>query len=643
MTAEEKACVVAIEVDGRQKYLFETDKLQEMLGASRIIHQTVEEAKKRFNQNDGLYLFSPVSGEIRAWAPISQRKRNELLSAAWKLRCWLNEQGVEHTAAYFETDAAHFLGNGSSSTPNSQRPDPEKEPGRPDLAWVHQSVGTRIRRRKDAKSGADARPTCSLFAPCSIHGLDPANVWRPNTDPNRESRREQVGVRAVKKRETWNHVKEKFYDEHLREPVWEHVRTLCGDGKKVDLKRPITFSDLADKDDLALIEDQYIAFICADGDDLGRLLSDLDWNASAWGEDNKKPWERNAAFSRELDDCTRNAFTEAVVEVVVRRMLPDEASARAFLDQEKPKLDLPLLPQLLGGDDLWTVAGREVALDLCCTFAEKFAEKFEERVGKSKVMSQALQVAEQLRAQKEASSDPATKDEAIKPTMSLGVAFAKSGYPAHAMAEAAESLLKSAKDLRKGKVWKRVGEGTGLGCVDWHWIESSLSEPVKEARKKGWMYRSEDAVPEQGRGEVMLLTSRPWSVPQCRGFLKAARELTAIPRRKQQQLESILRLGYTLSLLAWESWWKGLKEDERKAVRTVNGALPVEWKLPDAGNPGQFEFFPWRKLGQEEGKTYYATPLLDLLALQDVLGERKETSASEEQPETEREEAHAAN
>ena len=55
------ACAVWIEVDGRQRYLFETDKLAEILGASRVIAETVTKAGEYFPT---CHVFQPVSGEI---------------------------------------------------------------------------------------------------------------------------------------------------------------------------------------------------------------------------------------------------------------------------------------------------------------------------------------------------------------------------------------------------------------------------------------------------------------------------------------------------------------------------------------------------------------------------------------------------
>src|SRR6266851_4694970 len=114
------ACVVSIEVDGRQAYIFETDKLQERLGASRILDNMREQAEGLARKSSGkVMIYSPVSGAIGAWA--EKTNRSELLNFAWKLREWLAEHGVEHRIGYLETDKRHFTEPGNGRLPISQR------------------------------------------------------------------------------------------------------------------------------------------------------------------------------------------------------------------------------------------------------------------------------------------------------------------------------------------------------------------------------------------------------------------------------------------------------------------------------------------------------------------------------------------
>jgi hypothetical protein len=590
----EKACVVAIDVDKRQAYIFESDKLREMLGASLIIDGTRKKStgtphKPGLFAEDGLYLFAPVSGEIRAWARTGDR--DKLLDAAWRLRQWLQDCGVEHTLAYLETDLNDFIA------------------GSGDLRGVYRKIGDRIGQHKNAKPGADARPRCSLFAHCQIHGLDAANRWAPGSDKDDERRRELVGFRARAKFKAWDNGRQGFYEELLKTPIVRRLHDL-GDSRRADVEtRGITFSDLSDSEEESERSDQYVAFLCADGDGTGQLLTALDWNCGSWT--NKDPWERNRDFSVALDGCIRGALAHAVANVVFPS--PDSVDKRLEWDATKGRyrVRLPLLPQICGGEDTWIVCERESALGLATDFASKYAELTENDA----TIAEACRVA--------AISAPLT--------LSIGIAFAKAGYPAHAMVEAAHSLLCSAKARRKLRdalqrcPTARLEGGINVvqGCIDWHWIESSLSEPVKDARAASMVYAD-------NCGAEMHLTTRPWTITESQKCREAAKQLQRIPRRKREQLETILRLGYQLSLLAWESWWNHLREREQKQIRCVNNILGDPLSVPDIDRS------PWRAFEREsDGKQVtfaYSTPFLDLLALQHVFGwEGKRLPQAQEQ------------
>lgn len=592
---EDMACVVAIDVDARQRYIFETDKLREMLGASRIIDNTRTRAESVFAEGAGLFLFSPVSGEIRAWC--RRRERDVLLSKAWEMREWLNSLGVSHTIAYWEGSAASFEPSQGAAAGAA-----------PDLASVHQDVGRRARLLKDGKPGADATPRCSLFAACQIHGSDAATEWNPGGDFDGETRRELVGYRAKAKLATWTKEKNEFYDDHLTAPIWSRFREMpellrqAGIELRDDLalrvaelannqgdtlfERPITFSDLAEREKLVSRDDQFIAFLCADGDGMGRVISRLRWNAPDWG-DEIAPWRRNRHFSESLDRCIRNAMIEAVVDVT----LPVSGSVADVLQGllDAGKVELPILPLLRGGEDIWMVAMRECALPLATTFARSYQRILEEDSA-GEVIRRAKAVA-------------GCSDEVL--SLSVGIVFARAGHPVSAMIEGADQrLLRSAKALRKGGLASTHRPAQSEGCIDWHWIESSLAEDLTQARAR-LRYKADD--------KVMHLTTRPWTLSESDQFVAAAQLLAYLPRRKREQIETIVRLGYSLSLLAWESWWKGLPKKQQGLFERANSALPATLRLCDPSKS------PWRNLGSTDSP-YWVTPLVDLLALQHVLG-----------------------
>jgi len=571
---QKTAYVASIEVDGRQKYLFESDKLREMLGASRLMNETRKQAKA-FWFGAQVQIFQPASGEIRAWSA----EKTALLQGCWKAKKWLTAHGLPHTIALTEVPLEHLTSNTASA----------------DLHAVHQALGERARQLKNNKFYPDAQPHLALFANCRIHALDPATRWQPeaDTDPKRQhARRGLTGERAEAKLASWEQSKVRLYSE-MSQALAQKIGLEPG-----QLQRAVSFSNLSETADTDQPrEDQYIAFVCADGDGMGNLLESLNWNQTfvqatdkhqkQWNE--AEPWERNRHFSDAYDQCIHEAFQEALEAVMLNDEMQLAKWQQQIAEKQPVRIHLPLLPQLLGGDDFWMVADRAVALDLCQQFSEKYAQK----TANNDWLKAAVEITQQQ----------------LSLTISLGVAFAKATYPASAMIDLAEQLLKSAKALRKGHCWGRTAEASA--CLDWHWIESSRSESLAAARADGAAYASQD--------QILLLSSKPWPVTQIASFKTAAAHLQKIPRRKREQLETILRLGYRPSLLAWESWWKGLDIKHQEIFYDLNQALPESWQLPQ--KKGTVGIEPWKELGTTaENQSVYVTPLLDLLALQHVLG-----------------------
>ena len=649
------AWAVSIEVDGRQKYLFETDKLQEVVGASAIMRCLAEEAIER--ETDGVHVFQPASGEVRAWSS----SRAGLLSFAWALREWLTERGVEHTAVALRCREDHFIcdrPDQSADERTENRQADAKEPDYPDLAWVHRKLSELAGRVKNAKPGYDARPTCSLFESCRLHGMDFANDWDPAQEEDgqgREKRRALRSYRAKEKFDARRKDRVRFINEHVRKPLYERSkiflpeadrekdvadrelwlwvdRHLKPSNRSYEPERPIEIGNLVldpvswfdESDDYQEGTDQFVAFMCADGDGIGRLLTGLDWNWRAWGNQHDQygfgklpPWKRNLLFSKALDHEVREAFHSAVAEVTV----PDKRQLHKLRKAAHggPRFIIPALPQIQGGDDLWTIVRKDVALKLC----RLFARNMRDRVKTCPILSEGIRLS-------------GLSEEDV--SMSQGVAFAKAGHPVHAMIEAAESLLDSAKTLRKGKAWKRSKPNEG--CLDWHWIESSLSETVADARAAGTAYVAPDT------GDVMLLTTRPWTHTETEEFECAANLMMPVPRRKREQLDDILRRGHVMSLVAWEAWWNGLRECERCALRQTSASLSETWRLPDlrcdadvarAGCEApkwrkHLPMSPWIHVGSEtkgeKTTQYYITPLLDLIAM-DSLAELDDERTSE--------------
>jgi len=577
-------CVVWIEVEGRQAYLFETDKLREMLGASRIVASTVREADDHFGPSR---VFQAVSGEIGVWAPFAERAK--LVQEAWSFGGWLDGQGVACTTTYLETSAEHF---------NAKGGDLKRQ--------VIQELKRKAREARERRTRIDASPHCALFAPCRIHGLEYATNWNPGETQDR--RRQLTGARAAVKLKAWESEKRDFYKSELEEPTRKRLADLG-----VSVERPIEFTDLSDKGQGAEGgQDQFIAFICADGDGLGPVLQQIEWNEDR--EDGLTPAERNRQFALQLDALQRRAFREALIEVVLKAVLPDgdPEAAGGIAEMVTPRVDLPMLPQLMGGDDLWAVVRRDLALPFACKFAETFA----------------------MLTRDDSFRDFAVVHDALLQTnvaalsISLGVAFAKAGHPAHAMIAAAESLLKNAKKLRKGEHPDRPDK-PNEGCLDWHWIESSVSEEVADAREAALCYKERVSV---DLDREFNLTTRPWTLTQTQAALDATKQFNRVARRKREQLEPILRSGLAVSCLQWEGWWKSLAKPERDVMVGLYKTLKplVTLDRPATTQEGLEDFYwPWTP--PMNGGERFTTPFLDLLALTDLTASKGGLLAAEAQ------------
>jgi hypothetical protein len=578
----EQAYVVSIEVDGRQGYIFETDRLREMLGASRLIQQTVDRATELFKPEDALHLFQPVSGEIRVWAPVSERE--VLLKRTWELRSWLTERGIEHSCACMRVDRKHF----EEANDEPAHFEHGEAPDLPDLSWVQRALTARVGFWKGRKPGVDASPTCSLFSPCQIHGRDFATEWRTGAQRDRQDdRRNLRGRRAATKFEAWEMAKRDLFKTRLYEPAkFLNERIELATGKTS--RRPIYFDHLSNANlDGA---DQFIAFICADGDGMGQVLSRINWNHTSLKR-HGAPWEVNLKFALALDRCVNEAYGRALTTVLDEGFVEE-----ALRSSEDRPVILPLLPQLLGGDDLWTLCRKDIALPFCC----EFGDEYQRRITGSEIIDAAVRTAGAL-------------PEDL--TISMGVAFAKAGHPAHAMIDSAESLLRSAKSLRKAQATATEG------CIDWYWIDSSRADSVLDARAD-WRYEAE--------GVLHRLTSRPWTISQCRTHLQAAgmfnngfavsEKKTLVPRRKREQLEGILRRGGALADLGWEAWLKGLTADELQTVHAVAREVgKAGLSLTDAAEETAVKNWQLRCFHSTDPLTR-TTPFLDLLDLYNLQG-----------------------
>ena len=489
--------LASIEVDQRQRLIAQADKLREMLGASRLIQRSIEVTKEVLDRpayRSNIALVQEVSGVLRVTAldlPI-------LGSFLWAVREKLfNELHLSATFALVATQG-----------------DLDK-----DVVALEQQV----RRLKDAKAGADGRPCSPWFAQCSIQPNLPANGWFPD---ELESRRRLVSTQASARHQIAQQTYVKLFD------GFDFGDAGKRDGTLRLARCPMEFKHL-----VASLSDSYIAFLKADGDGMGRLLSQLKWKVL--DQELKCPKGEGEAmlrFSRAVDHCLHEALKSAVNKVTKDRWDTKNGT-------------FPVAPIVVAGEDFWILCRRDLALPLAIELIKSYATL----AAGNDVLKKALQ------------QTAGAGTECL--TVSCGILFVKQGFPFEAQLHMAEELIRSAK-LRRTDL-KRAEK---QGCLDYHWLESSARESVEECRSTG--LRIAD------NGKQFSLHTRPWTCAEADAILTAVHALhgAGVARRKLAQLDRILRYGDKLSDLAYRQWLNHLESHERQAIDAAMAAVPGNWR-----------------------------------------------------------------
>jgi len=214
----------------------------------------------------------------------------------------------------------------------------------------------------------------------------------------------------------------------------------------------------------------------------------------------------------------------------------------------------PLIPLMLGGDDLLLVARAGIALPFVVTLCAEL---------------EALQ-----------------KDSnGFKLTLGVGVVLAKHTIPIHRLHEVAEQLAASAKRRFRGLSESEPKRSV----VDWAVFSTAWVDDPEEARRRDWLRGSESDLRVLSQRPVDVLGER--RVDSLQGLVRGAQQLTHAPRSQLRYLVDQLSRGRVLSELAFAE-------------------LPQEAKGPLA-EAGVKE--PWRRAGNTS-----ITALLDLVEIAEI-------------------------
>lgn len=560
--SEQVYYLTLIETSGNQNYIFSTNKLKENIGASELTYQAgtkwVLEAVSQVNQ----------APELSVWQDSSHLR--QMLCAPQK-------------------------------NPPIEQPDCNAEI----------IIATSGKALILTKAREDAQTIISYVTKKALveaPGLDIAGVFEPIANWNQNDSLAN-GIRAVHKRfETTRSHRPSPESRFLRLPIIadcavsglpasklernpdnqlvpiSKVSEVKRDASKRAIKRLQTL-DIRLIQDINKLEKQFeqdemswLAIVHADGNGLGQIFLNFE-DYIGNDKSNRAYIHKYRKFSLELDECTENAFKKAID---VLRLKKD---------------NLPLVPLIVGGDDLTVVCDGHYALEFTRVFLQEFEAQTQARSHIAEVAEEAFKV-KRLSA-------------------CAGISIVKRHFPFSVAYELAEKLIKSAKDVKRTVLTPDSTDKnpTPFPCsaIDFHILYDTSGIELESIRKK--------LEPESNT----LLYNRPYIVTDMDNLSSAQGKEWA----KQHEWE---RLEKRVALLnrkkSEDSDRSSISSSQSHAIRTAlfigqeaadaqYALIRSRYHLEDLAERKDSLFYETTKDNSSE--TIYITSFLDALDAQEFL------------------------
>lgn len=500
----EKFYLVLIETSGNQQYIFSTNKLRENVGASELTYRVGTEwtlkAVHTQTKEFGGQLLWPSDGDARQLrrnlldrdinppleSPGNQIPVEVILATSGKALLLVNERGVGQDIIRDVTAEA------VKSAPGIDVCGVISD----EFEWGICPLGNIVRRAHELHEEARAqRPgPASRFLrlpvvdECSSSGLPAAEWHAPNKDDKVEA-----DARSVVTLAKWYFRLD--YKARMR-------RVLESNGIDVDKFR---FADNVDEIAKQLEEEtDWLAVIHADGNGLGQIFLEFgvhaDCNApddaGSYADPNRKYVTQLRQFSIALDLCTERAFMKVLKDRIVNEGW--------LVKNKKGKFRLPVLPIVLGGDDLTVVCDGRAALPLTQDFLREFEKETARKI------------------------DPADEDHPLYETLQhisfralgaarlsscAGVAVVKPHYPFSGAYDLAEDLIQSAKGIKKIIRSPESCDPWPASAIDFHIHYDTSGNDIERIRERlTWKEPDEQFAKDRTRKVETRLYGRPYVV-----------------------------------------------------------------------------------------------------------------------------------
>lgn len=329
---ESQHFLIALDADKIQSYVFESARLPEVRGASRLMAEAGRQARRLLAEAHGeesvcYSAGGSLLGYIRATADDAE-----------KLVAELERKFLEVTVVATATAVAVPC-----------EVDPRTNDG--SFRQARNVAAYLLRRKKDSRSAVPFFEAPPYAQRCSSCDTRPANHLVPT--PGDEDRRPiccACQIKLDRGRHDRNEQKGPFDD--LPEPLKSELAAKYPSVEQ-PVSLPPTLEDIISPGMRETADD--IGVIMLDGDGMGSKLEDKDWH-------------QTQQFSKEVEKC----LTTAVCTALAENLTP--VGYYGDIRDDRPTNVHPFDIIFQGGDDLFVIVPAREALDIAAAIVESFAE-----------------------------------------------------------------------------------------------------------------------------------------------------------------------------------------------------------------------------------------------------------------------------
>jgi hypothetical protein len=532
--------LLAAEADKIQDLIFRSSRLREVVGASQLL--------SRFCHQGASLLLREHGG-----SPKTDFRVND----GGSFRIIFEDSDPDRAckkAKDFGTDLAELYRLSVGGTLSVA--DPVKADG--SFKAANKEANKALRHAKNHRTGAVIQPHMPYVAFCASCGVALAEQHgRLSGEPTLARARYLCHSCLIKAKERTN---------NRRDLLDEFLEVVLGSEERSERLIWPEDADTVARYDLR--QRNYVAYLVADGNEMGTIFGECE-------EDQIK------GLSAGLTPALRKSLARPTS--MLRKRLDHQVD-------DKGREIVPVLPLILGGDDLFALIPAPYALD----FARRFCIAYEEKVG-SLVQELGLDVP--------------------KPTIAAAVVICKSKYPYALAHRRAEELLKRAK--RQSKLLA-AHSGERLSVVDFEVILGNRltaqdEQDVERHRAIRATMRPYWAV---AKGKILSSTAQEYGIGLDQ-LLAQRLELKDVPHKRLIELRKCfadLPQGITVNnrIEHLESWTKRLKPLFTRSGKTLGPKLQNAMEVLGQHAESGLYRHHWHKL-RRDGESVLTQGMLDLL------------------------------